>query len=916
MVWDAFVSYSHAADGALAPAVQSGLQRFMRPWYGRRALRVFRDETGLAVDPALWESIVNALDQSRFFILFASPDSVQSPWVNREIEHWCATNKGERILPVVTDGEWIWDEAKGDFDWDRSTAVPPALKGAFDQEPRHLDLRWAREADQVDTRNPKFSDAIVELAAPMHGKSKDELVGEDIRLRRRARRLAWGAVSGLALLTVASVIAAGVAVIFFQKAEARLKQAVAQRLAVQSAQFNDQPVLGFMLAAEAYRMVPSEESAGAVYKAVQGVPELSRIIRHHQSPVWSVAIIPDRDLIVSGDTDGHIIATSRKTGAIVSRFDHPTKSAITCLLPDVKGDTIAVATTGGLLNIHLEGLPASQSVSEIDESVLFCSRDRTSPRAVLVGMDGSVKLWDLQTNQLATLPFASAVKARTAAFGPEGRRLIIGDAQGGIGLWLLESAKRVWFKARAHPGEVLSAGFSPDGTRVVTGGDDGWVRTWMAVNGEPGLNHLAHTGPVRAVGYTRLHPFGEYIGSVGTDGDIQWFEAESHRPVAPTRAHTGRIDALYFADDGTYATGGDDGAVAYFDARLPRVVGGKFVTFTEVPWVIALDPAGARVAVAHGRHGKFDIFDLETLEPLGESLEVGSIVSVAAAHPRGGPIALGTADGDILLWTFGGKAIRMRNAHQGAVIDLAYAPDGRSLVSVDDQSQLKHWRVDRGMLLDPRVLSETANRTVAVDPTGRLVAFGFPGGGVDVLSLSDGKTVAQLRTNQGLGPAATAISFRSGSTFLLVGDAYGNLSLWDTRTWQVIASPEQGHRGEIAAIEFITGKDERILTAGRDGNIRVWNADTGEPLGLSLTGHSAQIQALAYDPPTRLILSAGYDGRLIARRLEPKLWVTEGCRLFNLFGRSFTKVEMQRFQLEKDSPGPCPSQDIASDPGI
>ncbi|MDH3279942.1 MAG: TIR domain-containing protein, partial [Gammaproteobacteria bacterium] len=166
MVWDAFVSYSHAADGALAPAVQSGLQRFMRPWYGRRALRVFRDETGLAVDPALWESIVNALDQSRFFILFASPDSVQSPWVNREIEHWCATNKGERILPVVTDGEWIWDEAKGDFDWDRSTAVPPALKGAFDQEPRHLDLRWAREADQVDTRNPKFSDAIAELAAP------------------------------------------------------------------------------------------------------------------------------------------------------------------------------------------------------------------------------------------------------------------------------------------------------------------------------------------------------------------------------------------------------------------------------------------------------------------------------------------------------------------------------------------------------------------------------------------------------------------------------------------------------------------------------------------------------------------------------------------------------------------------------
>ena len=32
MAYDAFVSYSHAADGRLAPAVQTGLQRLARPW--------------------------------------------------------------------------------------------------------------------------------------------------------------------------------------------------------------------------------------------------------------------------------------------------------------------------------------------------------------------------------------------------------------------------------------------------------------------------------------------------------------------------------------------------------------------------------------------------------------------------------------------------------------------------------------------------------------------------------------------------------------------------------------------------------------------------------------------------------------------------------------------------------------------
>jgi len=32
MAYNAFVSYSHAADGRLAPAVQTGLQRLARPW--------------------------------------------------------------------------------------------------------------------------------------------------------------------------------------------------------------------------------------------------------------------------------------------------------------------------------------------------------------------------------------------------------------------------------------------------------------------------------------------------------------------------------------------------------------------------------------------------------------------------------------------------------------------------------------------------------------------------------------------------------------------------------------------------------------------------------------------------------------------------------------------------------------------
>jgi hypothetical protein len=70
--YDAFISYSHALDNALAPALQNGLEQFAKPWYRPRALRVFRDTTSLSANPGLWSSIEKALASSTWLVLVAS----------------------------------------------------------------------------------------------------------------------------------------------------------------------------------------------------------------------------------------------------------------------------------------------------------------------------------------------------------------------------------------------------------------------------------------------------------------------------------------------------------------------------------------------------------------------------------------------------------------------------------------------------------------------------------------------------------------------------------------------------------------------------------------------------------------------------------------------------------------------------
>ncbi|HYN98008.1 MAG TPA: TIR domain-containing protein, partial [Pilimelia sp.] len=211
MNFNGFISYSHAADGRLAPAVQRGLHRLAKPWHRRRALWIFRDQTGLAVTPALWSSIQRALDGSDYFVLLASPEAARSPWVNREIEHWVATKSPGRILPVVTDGQWRWDPQRRDFSED-SSAVPATLRGVFAEEPLFLDLRWARDDLHLSLRHSRFRDAIAQLAAPMHGVSKDDLEGEDVRQHRRMRRLWSVAVTGLVVLALVASLTGVLAV--------------------------------------------------------------------------------------------------------------------------------------------------------------------------------------------------------------------------------------------------------------------------------------------------------------------------------------------------------------------------------------------------------------------------------------------------------------------------------------------------------------------------------------------------------------------------------------------------------------------------------------------------------------------------------------------------------------------------------
>lgn len=194
MGYAAFISYSHSSDNALSAAIYSSLQRLAKPWYRLRALRLFRES--LAANPALWSAIEEATT-SDYFLLMASPAAAASPWVRRELEWWLTNRGAHKILILVTAGDIAWNEAAGDFDWDQTTALHPALKGRFTEEPLYVDLRWAQGDESYSLRHSRFRSAILDIAASVRGVPKEDLDGEDVRQHRRTRVLATGAIVGV-----------------------------------------------------------------------------------------------------------------------------------------------------------------------------------------------------------------------------------------------------------------------------------------------------------------------------------------------------------------------------------------------------------------------------------------------------------------------------------------------------------------------------------------------------------------------------------------------------------------------------------------------------------------------------------------------------------------------------------------------
>lgn len=881
-VYDGFISYSHAVDGGLAPALQRGLQRFAKPWYRMRGLRVFRDDAALSANPHLWSSIEVALDGSRHYILLASPEAASSKWVGREAAHWLNHKSPETLLIAVTDGDIAWDGERQDFDHHATTAIPRPLYGAFAEEPRYIDMRWARRDEHLSLEHARFRDVVAELAAPLYGKPKDEIAGEEVRQHRRTIRIARAGVALLAVLTATAVAGGIVALAQRGRAIDQKQVASSRELAAESLLHGQSdPQLSLLLAAEAARVRRTPEALDALRAALPSALQLHLMKTGSGSPgvaTWS----PDGRMVVTGGGDGKARIWD-SNGRLVRTFAAHRSSLVGAEFDRVGTKLLTWAQDGTAKLWPVTGKAPPTIFRDSQDSRL--QHASLSPDGRFVATANFVlappRIWDARTGR-ALHSLGAAEATNDIEFSPDGRLVATGDQEGLARIWtrdgrLLRTIHASGPERGSGARYVWSVRFSPDGTKLLTGSGDGTVRVYDVRSG----HRLALlTGPTADVNVAEWSPDGRYVAAASSDDTARLWDLKTRH--SRRFVFRDEVRTVSFNRGGSLLViGSSDGA-----ARVVAVDSGltiaSLVGHVGAVGSASFSPDGFRVLTA-ATDGTARIWAARPPPPkrapalravdgvFGESL-VGSprplapVVAVGATnHAR-----IVDARTHVVLTSL--PPLPKRDDYDGVVFDHA----GRVMLLLRSAAlrrlpaQLRVVRGDRVV----RTLSGPGSLAIAgaIAPDGKLAATADGRGLIGVWDVATGRRVSILRPTGAAQsrsdlPLDVALVFSPDGRLILSNDSLGDVFVWDATTGRILnrmRGRELPPKYLLSRPGAISPDDRRVaVTWGWDEDVHLYSV--GRPQ------EQATLQA-----PTHGITDAAFnsDGSLLATATDVgvKVW--------------------------------------------
>jgi len=335
--------------------------------------------------------------------------------------------------------------------------------------------------------------------------------------------------------------------------------------------------------------------------------------------------------------------------------------------------------------------PQNSAQPQINDAVL-------SPDGKLVAtakQDYTVRISEAPTGKLLTQLSGHRGPVNTVAFSHRDDKLLVtASSDGTARVWDTKGEMLQTLAGGRNP--LLSAQFSPDNKLVLTISEDKKAILWDLAEGK---QKTTLDGPVTKADFS---PDGNFIVTVSGNEDDQTarlWEAETGKPRAELRGHTGHVNSAVFSKDkaGRYiVTASEDGTSRVWRANRQGLL--KLVTGHTLKEL--REHTGLLVSYARKK-----IFNtIPFLEFSMIHKPAVNDITCAAFRPEEGEskkpryVVTGSKDGTAKLWEIKtGRKITEFRGHIGPIKSVDFSPDGNLVVTAGNDATVRVWDPCKGI---------------------------------------------------------------------------------------------------------------------------------------------------------------------------------------------------------------------------
>jgi len=556
-----------------------------------------------------------------------------------------------------------------------------------------------------------------------------------------------------------------------------------------------------------------------------------RVIDEHRSNIYSLAYHDASKILASSDQEGLVIIWRVSDGrpervSQLTRDQSGHKKEVTSLALNSDGSLLATAGMDKSIVLWNVSDPASPiKIASFGNyfhqapiyRVLFIEAGKNAGKLVSADFNGSVGIWSMPKSGSADIKRPDIalttkdvkqheVAISSMAASPDGRWLSVGDFDGDVLIWDLESAnlklsgKRLNPKL-SHKGPVFGMAFSPSGKSLVTVGSDEVLVKWDFPSAPQNVTDLEKNLRVR-----KIEGWGEKLYCVS---------------FHPKR-------------DGTVVVGGTKSVrMAYLEPLNPITNYLGTVGRAAPAWhAVAMTPDSTLLAALTSDQKQIYFWrsSAEGYKPV-ENLTINSALRFAgiSIHPSGQSLATLTCEGELAIWQLpetgspSSAGLRKEAPQTGRcpTAALSFSRDGKMLADAI-KTKLNLWTDPGSGNWQSRELASLDKpiQCVAFSAKDDLLAAAGEFERIMLWEIADGQAkLLNIPSREILLESVQALAFRPDGRTLVTGGTD-----FIVREWKLPNLEKGGqsalHKRAVTSLSFGLRKDLPVLfSADREGQI-------------------------------------------------------------------------------------------------